>query len=168
MQSSGNSPSNDLVVGENHNQNHHLHNHNSEAAATATTGATSSHPHPPFHKNSSLDDSLSHPSGNINGYHLKQNVSQSYSMHDFDAVDRDYQHQVRHNYQARDISKEDLKRLMGAASFGYGLFQLSVSLLPPNLLKLISFFGFEGDRRIGIACLKHSRQSEDMRAPLAT
>lgn len=33
---------------------------------------------------------------------------------------------------------------------------------------IISFFGFEGDRRIGIACLKHSRQSEDMRAPLAT
>uniref|UniRef100_A0A182YHW8 Tetratricopeptide repeat protein 39C n=1 Tax=Anopheles stephensi TaxID=30069 RepID=A0A182YHW8_ANOST len=68
----------------------------------------------------------------------------------------------------RAIHPEDIHRLMGAISFGYGVFQLSISLLPPSLLKLISFLGFEGDRAMGIACLSFSRQSNDMRAPLAT
>ncbi|XP_052891685.1 tetratricopeptide repeat protein 39C-like [Anopheles moucheti] len=68
----------------------------------------------------------------------------------------------------RAIHPEDVHRLMGAISFGYGVFQLSISLLPPSLLKLISFLGFEGDRAMGIACLSFSRQSNDMRAPLAT
>ncbi|XP_053691214.1 tetratricopeptide repeat protein 39C-like [Sabethes cyaneus] len=68
----------------------------------------------------------------------------------------------------RHIDPEDVRRLMGAVSFGYGVFQLSISLLPPSLLKLISFLGFEGDRSMGIACLMHSRTSVDMRAPLST
>ncbi|XP_058822433.1 tetratricopeptide repeat protein 39C-like [Topomyia yanbarensis] len=68
----------------------------------------------------------------------------------------------------RQIDADDVRRLMGAASFGYGVFQLSISLLPPSLLKLISFLGFEGDRTMGIACLMHSRTSVDMRAPLST
>jgi hypothetical protein len=67
-----------------------------------------------------------------------------------------------------DIEKANLKRLMGAISFGYGVFQLSISLLPPNLLKLISFFGFEGDRDAGVSCLLYAQSTEDMRAPLAT
>ena len=57
---------------------------------------------------------------------------------------------------------------MGAVSFGYGMFQLSISMLPPNLLKFISFFGFEGNRNIGISCLMYARTCDDMRAPLAT
>lgn len=57
---------------------------------------------------------------------------------------------------------------MGAISFGYGVYQLSLSLLPPNFLKLISLFGFEGDREAGIASLKFCRNSNDMRSPLAT
>uniref|UniRef100_A0A182PRV8 Tetratricopeptide repeat protein 39C n=1 Tax=Anopheles epiroticus TaxID=199890 RepID=A0A182PRV8_9DIPT len=69
---------------------------------------------------------------------------------------------------ADEILPEDIHRLMGAISFGYGVFQLSISLLPPSLLKLISFLGFEGDRAMGIACLSFSRHSTDMRAPLAT
>jgi hypothetical protein len=68
----------------------------------------------------------------------------------------------------QDIDVEDIKRLMGAVSFGYGVFQLSISLLPPNLLKLISFLGFEGDRSMGISCLMYSKTTSDMRAPLAT
>lgn len=123
-----------------------------------------------LNKNASLDDNLVN-----NGY--KQSVTTSYSMNEFEAPfssSSSYHHHPnayqQHHYrqQCQDISKEDLQRLMSAVSFGYGLFQLSVSLLPPNLLKLISFFGFEGDRRTGITCLKHSRQSDDMRAPLAT
>lgn len=57
---------------------------------------------------------------------------------------------------------------MGAASFGYGLFQLISSLLPVKLLKIISIFGFEGDRNIGVKCLMYARSSPDMRAVLAT
>lgn len=68
----------------------------------------------------------------------------------------------------RPIDPDDVRRLMGAVSFGYGVFQLSISLLPPSLLKLISFLGFEGDRAMGVACLMHSRISSDMRAPLST
>ncbi|XP_040155914.1 tetratricopeptide repeat protein 39C-like isoform X1 [Anopheles arabiensis] len=72
------------------------------------------------------------------------------------------------SHASDEILPEDIHRLMGAISFGYGVFQLSISLLPPSLLKLISFLGFEGDRAMGIACLSFSRQSTDMRAPLAT
>lgn len=57
---------------------------------------------------------------------------------------------------------------MGAASFGYGIFQLTASLLPAKLLKIISIFGFEGNRDIGVACLMFARLSSDMRAILAT
>ena len=39
---------------------------------------------------------------------------------------------------------------MSAVSFGYGIFHLAVSLLPPKLLHLINAFGFEGDRQTGI------------------
>lgn len=152
---SSNSPSNTDLL---HHHHHHHHHHNEPPPPPSPLHINNIGAH--LCKNSSLDDSLG---GGSNGYH-KQGVPQSFSMHDFD--DRSFQQ--RHPYASTEIDKEDLKRLMGAASFGYGLFQLSVSLLPPNLLKLISFFGFEGDRRIGIACLKHSRQSEDMRAPLAT
>lgn len=59
-------------------------------------------------------------------------------------------------------------RLMCAVSFGYGIFQLCISLLPPSLLKLIHFLGFEGDRHLGVSALMFSRQGHDMRAPLAT
>lgn len=75
---------------------------------------------------------------------------------------------VTYSFLFRHINPEDVRRLMGAVSFGYGVFQLSISLLPPSLLKLISFLGFEGDRTMGIACLMHSRTSVDMRAPLST
>lgn len=57
---------------------------------------------------------------------------------------------------------------MAAVSFGYGLFQLGISLLPPSLLKLTNFLGFGGNRQNGIACLMFAREGVDMRAPLAT
>lgn len=57
---------------------------------------------------------------------------------------------------------------MGAVSFGYGLFQLGISLLPPNLLKLSNFLGFGGNKQNGIECLMYARMGTDMRAPLAT
>ncbi|KAK4874861.1 hypothetical protein RN001_014221 [Aquatica leii] len=66
------------------------------------------------------------------------------------------------------VDKETITRLMGAVSFGYGLFHLGVSLLPPSMLKVMNFFGFGGNRDLGIANLMYAREGPDMRAPLAT
>ncbi|OXU17344.1 hypothetical protein TSAR_007471 [Trichomalopsis sarcophagae] len=66
------------------------------------------------------------------------------------------------------VEPSEVSRLMSAVSFGYGIFQLGVSLLPPSLLKVIHLLGFEGDRKAGLTALMYSRLSEDMRAPLAT
>ena len=70
--------------------------------------------------------------------------------------------------RCRAIPAPTVRRLMSAVSFGYGLFHLAVSLLPPKLLNIIHFLGFEGDRQTGIQVLLFSRQGSDMRAPLAT
>nr|CAH7769322.1 unnamed protein product [Callosobruchus chinensis] len=72
------------------------------------------------------------------------------------------------DYTNAKIDKETLKRLMGAVSFGYGLFQLGISLLPPSLVRLISILGFNTNRQNGIACLMYARLGTDMRAPLAS
>lgn len=81
----------------------------------------------------------------------------------------DYNLQARNycdnNIDANDF--EEIRRLVGAVNFGYGIFQLCISLLPPHILKLISLFGFQGDRKFGINCLKLSRLSTDFRSPLA-
>ncbi|XP_012060727.1 PREDICTED: tetratricopeptide repeat protein 39C-like [Atta cephalotes] len=66
------------------------------------------------------------------------------------------------------VEPSEVTRLMSAASFGYGVYQLCVSLLPPSVLKVIHFFGFEGNRQSGLAALMYARLGEDMRAPLAT
>ncbi|XP_040567969.1 tetratricopeptide repeat protein 39C isoform X2 [Lepeophtheirus salmonis] len=66
------------------------------------------------------------------------------------------------------IDVQNIKRLMSAVSFGFGLFHLAVSLLPPKLLNVIHFLGFEGDRQTGIQALHFTRQGSDMRGPLAT
>lgn len=57
---------------------------------------------------------------------------------------------------------------MGAVSFGYGLLQLGISLLPPTLLRITNILGFQGNRQLGIANLMFARMGSDMRAPLAT
>ncbi|XP_074035957.1 tetratricopeptide repeat protein 39C isoform X1 [Leptinotarsa decemlineata] len=73
------------------------------------------------------------------------------------------------NYiENQKIEKEMIIRLMGAVSFGYGLFQLGISLLPPSLVRLINILGFSADRQNGIACLMYARLGTDMRAPLAS
>lgn len=65
-------------------------------------------------------------------------------------------------------SGDKLARLMGAVSFGYGMFQTCVSLIPPKILKLMEFLGFEGDREVGLAAMEFASYSKDMKAPLAT
>ncbi|CAL4075673.1 unnamed protein product, partial [Meganyctiphanes norvegica] len=66
------------------------------------------------------------------------------------------------------FSPELISRLMASVSFGYGLFQLCTSLLPPSLLRLVHVLGLQGDRHSGLAALMFTRNSNDMRAPLAT
>jgi hypothetical protein len=68
----------------------------------------------------------------------------------------------------RLISAQTIRRLMSAVSFGYGVFHLAVSLLPPKLVNVIHFLGFEGDRQTGIQALHFARTGNDMRGPLAT
>lgn len=66
------------------------------------------------------------------------------------------------------VSPEALDRLKGSVSFGYGLFHLCISMVPPHLLKIVNLLGFPGDRGQGLAALAYASQSKDMKAPLAT
>jgi tetratricopeptide (TPR) repeat protein len=66
-----------------------------------------------------------------------------------------------------ELSLYTIKRLLGSASFGYGLFQIALSFVPPKIMRLIKFLGFEGDRKAALAALRFSSQSTDMKAPLA-
>ncbi|XP_062916614.1 tetratricopeptide repeat protein 39C isoform X3 [Mobula hypostoma] len=69
---------------------------------------------------------------------------------------------------ALSLHEESLSRLKGAVSFGYGLFHLCISMVPPNLLKIINLLGFPGDRLQGLSSLMYASESKDMKAPLAT
>ncbi|CAF0945390.1 unnamed protein product [Adineta steineri] len=66
-----------------------------------------------------------------------------------------------------ELSLYTIKRLLGSVSFGYGLFQIALSFVPPRIMKVIKFLGFEGDRKAALAALRFSSQSTDMKAPLA-
>ncbi|XP_023604696.1 tetratricopeptide repeat protein 39C isoform X9 [Myotis lucifugus] len=72
------------------------------------------------------------------------------------------------NHAAADgVSEETLSRLRGAVSFGYGLFHLCISMVPPNLLKIINLLGFPGDRRQGLSSLMYASETaeqEEVRA----
>uniref|UniRef100_A0A671YRP5 Tetratricopeptide repeat domain 39C n=1 Tax=Sparus aurata TaxID=8175 RepID=A0A671YRP5_SPAAU len=66
------------------------------------------------------------------------------------------------------VSQEALDRLKGSVSFGYGLFHLCISMVPPHLLKIVNLLGFPGDRLQGLSALTYASESKDMKAPLAT
>ncbi|XP_076828858.1 tetratricopeptide repeat protein 39C-like isoform X2 [Brachyhypopomus gauderio] len=63
---------------------------------------------------------------------------------------------------------EALSRLKGSVSFGYGLFHLCISMIPPHLLRIVNLLGFPGDRQRGLSSLAYASESKDMKAPLAT
>ena len=48
------------------------------------------------------------------------------------------------------LNLETIKTLLASVSFGYGMVQLCFSFLPPSVLKLMKFIGFEGDRSVAI------------------
>ncbi|XP_017326821.1 tetratricopeptide repeat protein 39C isoform X2 [Ictalurus punctatus] len=66
------------------------------------------------------------------------------------------------------VTAESLGRLKGSVSFGYGLFHLCISMVPPHLLRIINLLGFPGSRQEGLSALAYSSESKDMRAPLST
>ncbi|XP_015428685.1 PREDICTED: tetratricopeptide repeat protein 39C-like [Dufourea novaeangliae] len=75
---------------------------------------------------------------------------------------------ITYEQQTPFVAPTEISRLMSAVNFGYGIYQLCVSLLPHSLVKVSHLLGFEGDREASLAALKNARLSEDMRAPLAT
>uniref|UniRef100_A0A8C6L2X1 Tetratricopeptide repeat domain 39C n=1 Tax=Nothobranchius furzeri TaxID=105023 RepID=A0A8C6L2X1_NOTFU len=72
------------------------------------------------------------------------------------------------SHRSNGISPEVLDRLKGSVSFGYGLFHLCISMVPPHLLKIVNLLGFPGDRHQGLSALMYASDSKDMKAPLAT
>ncbi|XP_031167647.1 tetratricopeptide repeat protein 39C-like [Sander lucioperca] len=76
---------------------------------------------------------------------------------------------ANHNVAVENcVTAEALDRLKGSVSFGYGLFHLCISMVPPHLLKIINLLGFPGDRLQGLSSLMYASESRDMKAPLAT
>lgn len=65
------------------------------------------------------------------------------------------------------VEEDALARLKGGVSFGYGLLQLVISMMPPSLLKVVNLLGFNGNREFGLKCLDTASHSTDMKAPLA-
>ena len=59
---------------------------------------------------------------------------------------------------------ETCKRLLGAVSLGYGLFQFVLSFIPPNILQFIKLFGFQGDRASGVKAILFASKSKDLRS----
>lgn len=51
------------------------------------------------------------------------------------------------------MTRETLSRLLGAVCFGFGMFQLGLSMMPDKVLKLIEFLGFHADRDRGLQAL---------------
>uniref|UniRef100_A0A8C5E765 Tetratricopeptide repeat protein 39C-like n=1 Tax=Gouania willdenowi TaxID=441366 RepID=A0A8C5E765_GOUWI len=66
------------------------------------------------------------------------------------------------------VGDDTVDRLKGSVSFGYGLFHLCISMVPPHLLKIVNLLGFPGDRLQGLSALTYASESKDMKAPLAT
>lgn len=76
---------------------------------------------------------------------------------------------ANHNASVENgVTAEALDRLKGSVSFGYGLFHLCISMVPPHMLKIINLLGFPGDRLQGLSSLTYASESKDMKAPLAT
>uniref|UniRef100_A0A8C6TEY6 Zgc:158403 n=2 Tax=Neogobius melanostomus TaxID=47308 RepID=A0A8C6TEY6_9GOBI len=56
--------------------------------------------------------------------------------------------------------------LEGGISFGIGAFNLTLSLFPPGLLKLLEFAGFSGDKEYGLSLLSASATGMNLRSML--
>ncbi|XP_041091593.1 tetratricopeptide repeat protein 39A-like [Polyodon spathula] len=71
--------------------------------------------------------------------------------------------------QARDFSKgPNHSHLEGGVSLGIGAFNLTLSLFPPRILKLLEFAGFSGDKEYGLAQLHEGASSLNLCSVLCT
>jgi len=68
---------------------------------------------------------------------------------------------------AKEKLSDTLARVYGAVCFGYGAFNLCVSMVPQHLLRVVNVIGFSGDKDVGLRCLEVACESKDMKAPLA-
>ncbi|KAM4677147.1 tetratricopeptide repeat protein 39A-like [Discoglossus pictus] len=58
--------------------------------------------------------------------------------------------------------------LEGGVSLGIGAFNLTLSLFPPRILKLLEFAGFSGDKEYGLSQLHEGATSTNLRSMLCT
>lgn len=70
-------------------------------------------------------------------------------------------------YVQTDVTDSPCSVARAACSFGYGVFNLAMSLLPDKVLGLMKLLGFHGDRTAGLQALQFAARSNDMRAPMA-
>uniref|UniRef100_A0A3Q4B5I8 Tetratricopeptide repeat domain 39A n=1 Tax=Mola mola TaxID=94237 RepID=A0A3Q4B5I8_MOLML len=58
------------------------------------------------------------------------------------------------------------KHFEGGISFGMGAFNLTLSLFPPRILKVLEFAGFSGDKEYGLSLLRDSATRMNLRSML--
>ena len=122
--------------------------------------------------NPSTPDHVSKPLANQNNDDINNKQTNNGGGNN-GGLDNDSLKEDADNYQINidlkdgTLSREATDRLYGAVNFGYGTFQLAISLIPPKILKIIEFLGFEGDRETGLESLDIASRSRDMKAPLA-
>lgn len=60
------------------------------------------------------------------------------------------------------------KHTLGGVYFGIGMFNLTLSTLPPKMLNVVKFLGFECDRKLGLALLEKANETENLRCATAS
>ncbi|XP_069623268.1 tetratricopeptide repeat protein 39A-like isoform X3 [Ranitomeya imitator] len=63
---------------------------------------------------------------------------------------------------------ESHAHLQGGISLGIGAFNLTLSLFPPRILKILEFAGFSGDKEYGLSQLQEGATSSNLRSLLCT
>ncbi|XP_077118065.1 tetratricopeptide repeat protein 39A-like isoform X2 [Ranitomeya variabilis] len=63
---------------------------------------------------------------------------------------------------------ESHAHLQGGISLGIGAFNLTLSLFPPRILKILEFAGFSGDKEYGLTQLQEGATSSNLRSLLCT
>ncbi len=71
------------------------------------------------------------------------------------------------NPQTKTVHSCVLQEVQAAIAFGYGLFNLVVSLTPPKVMQLAQFVGFHGNQELGLSCLTYVCSSQDVKAELS-
>jgi len=70
-----------------------------------------------------------------------------------------------HSILTTSYSKPDKDALTGWSQFGMGLFSVIISLLPPTVITIASWIGFNGDRELGLSSLRSSISSPSFYSP---